>query len=67
MLPGVQDDPGERGDEDERVGAPVGASSLHVGDQGYTSADPGGLKLEAWVICRRVRAFERALNVALQT
>lgn len=47
MLPDVQDGPGDRGDEDERVGALVGASSWHVGDQGYTWADPGGLRLEA--------------------
>lgn len=67
MLLGVQDVLGGRGDGDERVGAPVGASSLHVGDQGYTWADPGGLRLEASVICRRVRAFERALNAVLPT
>ena len=67
MLQGVQDVPGGRDDGDESVGALVGASSWHVGDQGYTLADPGGLKLEALEICRRVRAFERALNVVPPT
>ena len=67
MLLGVQGVLGGRDDEDERVGAPVGASSWHVDGQGYTWADPGGLMLEAFVICRRVRAFERASNVVLPT
>lgn len=67
MLLGVRDVPGGRDDGDERAGAPVGASSWHVGDQGYTWADPGGLRLEAFAICRRVRAFERASNAVLPT
>lgn len=65
MFLDVLDDPGDRGDEDVRGGAPVGASSWHVGVQGCTSVGLGGLTLEALVICRRERAFEHASNVVL--